>query len=415
MPAITEITFDASLKQLFAPLLRGDPVWLLHQRALEDFQQLADTLGTRGDFTLNCVPWLWSRLLDTLSGCEISACKKLKRLLVGGEELGTDLLERTFAVFPSLEVWNLYGPTEATANATACRLVPGQPVSIGTPIANCVVRVLDSQCRLVPVGISGELHIGGAGVAVGYWDRPELTQKLFITDPFNTDPAARLYKTGDRVSHSENGSLIYAGRIDRQIKLHGYRVEPGEIEAVLRTHPAVRDSRVVQTEVNGERQLVAYIEAHQAVETSTSELRKFAAQKLPAYMVPSKLVRVKELPRGLHGKIDGGALPNLPPEADANGEAAVSPRDEYEQGIASIWEAVLGTDSVGARSNFFTLGGHSLLAMQVISRIRQKFEVDLPLRAIFEAPTVEGLSRLLRDSQESAVTGRSEAIPRISR
>jgi amino acid adenylation domain-containing protein len=415
MPAITEITFDASLKQLFAPLLRGDPVWLLHYQTLEDLQQFAHILGTRGDFTLNCVPWLWSRLLDTLSSREFSARKKLKRLLVGGEELGADLLERTFAVFPLLEVWNLYGPTEATANATACRLSPGQPVSIGTPIANCVVRVLDSQSRLVPVGVSGELHIGGAGVALGYWDRPELTQKLFIADPFNTDPAARLYKTGDRVSYREDGSLTYGGRIDRQIKLHGYRIEPGEIEAVLRTHPVVTDLCVVQAQVNGEQQLVAYIEAHRGVEASLSELRKFAARNLPAYMVPSKLVRVKELPRGLHGKIDGAALLNLSSEEDANVEAAVSPRDEYEQGIASVWEAVLSIDSVGVRSNFFSLGGHSLLAMQVISRIRQKFAVDLPLRAIFEAPTVEELSRRLRDSQERAVTGRFAAIPRISR
>jgi len=415
MPAITEITFDASLKQLFAPLLRGDPVWLLPERALEDLQQLARMLGTRGDFTLNCVPWLWSRLLDILSSGDSSARGNLKRLLVGGEELTSDLLERTFSAFPSLEVWNLYGPTEGTANATACRLTPGEPVAIGSPISNHVVRVLDAHRQLVPVGIAGELYIGGAGVALGYWDRPELMRELFMADPFSRDPAARLYKTGDRVSYREDGSLTYAGRIDRQIKVHGYRIEPGEIEAVLRTHPGVRESRVVQALVHGEQQLVAYIESHGGVETSSSELRKLVARNLPSYMVPSQLVFVKELPRGLHGKIDANALPSPTSESDPNTAAVVPPRDECERGVCAIWEAVLGMETVSVRSNFFGLGGHSLLAMQVISRIRQKFAVDLPLRAIFEAPTVEELSKLLRESRATATSASGTPIPRISR
>jgi amino acid adenylation domain-containing protein len=415
MPAITEITFDASLKQLFAPLLRGDPVWLLPERALEDLQQLARMLGTRGDFTLNCVPWLWSRLLDILSSSDFSARGNLKRLLLGGEELTADLLERTFSAFPSLEVWNLYGPTEATANATACRVTHGQPVGIGSPISNHVVRVLDAHRQLVPVGIAGELYIGGAGVALGYWDRPELTQELFMADPFSRDPAARLYKTGDRVSYREDGSLTYAGRIDRQIKVHGYRIEPGEIEAVLRTHPEVRESRVVQALVHGEQQLVSYIESHRGVETSSSELRKLVARNLPSYMVPSQLVFVKELPRGLHGKIDANALPSPLSESDPNTAAVVPPRDECERGVCAIWEAVLGMETVSVRSNFFALGGHSLLAMQVISRIRQKFAVDLPLRVIFEAPTVEELSKLLKESQATATSASGTPIPRIFR
>jgi amino acid adenylation domain-containing protein len=415
MPAITEITFDASFKQLVAPLLRGDAVWLLSENALSDFQHLAFILGSQGDFTLNCVPWLWSRLLEALSGEGVVARDYLKRLLLGGEALTSDLLERTFSVFPSVEVWNLYGPTEVTANATACRLVPGQPVSIGWPIANCVVRVLDSHGRLAPVGVPGELHLGGAGVALGYWNRPELTKKMFVTDPCSADPAARLYKTGDRVFFREDGALVYTGRIDRQIKLHGFRIEPGEIEAALRSHAGVKESQVEVTTIHGEQQLVACVEAKEGVALSRAELIQMIAGTLPSYMVPSRLVVVKEIPRGTHAKVDHGAMRSLIEENVSCEEKVIAPRDEFERGICFIWEAVLSCERLSIRSNFFALGGHSLLAMQVISRICQKFAVELPLRAIFEAPTIEGLAVMVRNSQPARARSTFAAIPRLAR
>lgn len=416
LPAITKITFDASLKQLFGPLLRGDPVWLIAEGLMADLAELARMIGNRGDFALNCVPWLWNSLLETLSTGVFSATRHLKKLLVGGEEFSPELLERTFTQFPSLEVWNLYGPTETTANATAQRLYPGKEVSIGRPIANCTVRVLDAHNQLVPVGIAGELHIGGTGVASGYWRRPELTKKRFIPDPFALQAAScRLYKTGDVVRYCEDGSLIFKGRIDRQIKIHGYRVEPGEIEAVLSSHPAVRDVVVVLTPMDYGPLLVAYIEMLGRDKLSASELRLFAIESLPAYMVPSHFVSVNGIPRNAHGKIDLAALPPLRGACDGDAASSLAPRDDYERGISAIWEAVLTTSCVDVQTNFFELGGHSLLAMQVMSRIRQKFAVEVPLRALFEAPTVEALALIVRKSKENSSLDKSRNIPRLSR
>jgi amino acid adenylation domain-containing protein len=415
IPAISEITFDASLKQLFAPLLRGDPVWLVAAGVPGDLQALVQILSTQGDYTLNCVPWLWSRLLDLLEQGDSAARGKLKRLLVGGEQLSADLLERTFRAFPALEMWNLYGPTEGTANATACRLQAGQPVSIGSPVSNCIVRVLDSHRQLVPVGVPGELYIGGAGVAIGYRNRPELMEEAFIQDPFSAVGTSRLYKTGDSAFYRDDGSLVYRGRVDRQIKLHGFRIEPGEVETALCEHAMIRDAVVIEATLHGEQQLIAYLESSDGASVSLPELRTHIAQSLPRYMVPTQLIVVPKLPRGAHGKID---IHNLPDITDGNrprADTEVLPRNDEEKEIAAIWKTVLGIDNVGIRSNFFSLGGHSLLAMQVVSRLRQKFAVDLPLRTIFERPTVEELSEILREQKASAEDPRLSAIPRLTR
>jgi amino acid adenylation domain-containing protein len=415
LPATTKITFDASLKQLFAPLLRGEPVWLIPEEVVGDLGKLAHTIGQRGDFALNCVPGLWSALLDTFTTGEFESSGRLKRLLIGGEELNAELLERTFAHFPDLEIWNLYGPTEATANATAQRLYPGAANSIGRPVANSTARVLDTCGQLVPVGVVGELYIGGVCVANGYWNRPELTAERFVPNPFAERPAGRLYRTGDLVRYREDGCLVFAGRIDRQVKLRGYRIEPGEIEAELVRHPAVEQAAVVLVGIGSRARLVAYVEPRKGESTTAFALRRFAAGGLPDHMVPAHFVFLDRLPRGMHGKIDRAALPPVSEEVDEPRAAFVAPRNEYEQGIAAIWEAVLGASRVGVRTSFFELGGHSLLATQLVSRIRQAFGVEVPLRALFETPTVEALASLVGQAKKISPASGSGAIKRLTR
>jgi amino acid adenylation domain-containing protein len=415
LPATTKITFDASLKQLFAPLLRGEPVWLIPEEVVADLGEFTRAIGQRGDFALNCVPGLWSALLDTFTTGEFESSGRLKRLLIGGEELNAELLERTFAHFPDLEVWNLYGPTEATANATAQRLRPGEAISIGRPVANSAARVLDTSGQLVPVGVVGELHIGGVCVANGYWNRPELTAERFVPDRFAERPAGRLYRTGDLARYREDGSLVFAGRIDRQVKLRGYRIEPGEIEAELARHPAVEQAAVVLVGIESRARLVAYVEPRKGESTTASALRRFAAGALPDHMVPAHFVFLNRLPRGMHGKIDRAALPPVLEGVDEQRAAFVAPRNEYERGIAAIWEAVLGASRVGVQTSFFELGGHSLLATQMVSRIRQAFGVEVPLRALFETPTVEALASFVGQAKEISPASGSGAIQRLTR
>jgi len=412
LPATTKITFDASLKQLFAPLVRGDPVWLIPEEVVADLGEMARTIGLRDEFAFNCVPGLWRALLDTLSGDEFGG---LKRLLIGGEELSAELLERTFARFPKLELWNLYGPTEATANATAARLQPGGEISIGRPLPNCVARVMDQCGQPVPVGVVGELFLGGACLANGYWNRPELTAERFVPDPFAEQPESRLYRTGDLARYRDDGRLVFVGRADRQVKLRGYRIEPGEIEAALERHPAVQQAAVVLAGTDSGSRLVAYIELRKGEAATASDLRQFVAECLPDYMIPARFILLDRLPRNTHGKIDRAALPPLTEEAGEQESAFVAPRNEYEQGIAAIWEALLGAGRVGVQTSFFELGGHSLLATQVVSRIRQAFGVEVPLRALFERPTVESLAVLVGRAKETAPANGATSIQRLAR
>jgi acyl carrier protein len=251
------------------------------------------------------------------------------------------------------------------------------------------------------------------GVAMGYWGKPDMTAERFIPDPFSIED--RLYKTGDLVRYCEDGSLRFAGRIDRQIKLHGHRIEPGEIEVALARHPAVKEVSVVLVGMKGEQRLAAYVECHNGQRNLLSELRKLAAETLPAYMIPAHFVFLDRLPRGVPGKIDRTALL---PFADGHGEVRdpfVEPRDECERDIAAIWQALLGTGRVGVQQSFFELGGHSLLAMQLVSRIRQRFAVEVPLRTLFEAPTVEALAQIVKKPKRYSSKDTLPPIRRLSR
>jgi amino acid adenylation domain-containing protein len=390
MPATTKPSFDASLKQLFAPLLEGRWVWLIPEAVVADPEALLAQLPRYGDFALNCVPWMWKVLLERLESGGHRASLHLKRLLVGGEELTRSLVERTFAHLPEVELWNLYGPTEVTANATAARLAPGDPVSIGRPIGNATALILDRHGRLAPIGVPGELYVGGAGVARGYWRQPQLTAERFVANPFGE---GHLYRTGDLARWTAAGTLQFGGRLDSQVKIRGFRIELAEIESELERHPAVRQTAAAVAAIERGEQLVACIELHPGRSASSTDLRRFLRATLPDYMVPVRFVFVDALPRGPHGKVDRQRLLAIMARSDSPESGRLLTPDEER--VAGIWAAVLGVDGVRADSNFFELGGHSLLLTQVVSRLRGAFGVEVALRALFDAPTVEGCADAL--------------------
>jgi acyl-CoA synthetase (AMP-forming)/AMP-acid ligase II/acyl carrier protein len=300
----------------------------------------------------------------------------------------------------SVRLLNSYGPTEATITTTTFEISPGEDlphrISIGRPLPGRRIYVLDQNLEPVPVGVPGELHIGGAGLARGYLNQPELTAEKFISDPFSNAPGARLYKTGDLVRYLPNGNIDFLGRIDDQVKIRGFRIELGELEAVLHEHPGVRECvTVVREDTPGDKRLVAYIVASQKEAPSTSELHEFLAKKLPDYMVPSAFVMLDTLPLTPSGKIDRRALPAPDKTRPELEEAFVAPRTEVEKELARIWIEVLGLERVGIHDNFFHLGGHSLKATQVINRVHSQMGLELPLREIFESPTIAEIAETI--------------------
>jgi len=300
-------------------------------------------------------------------------------------DLANQLLER------QTEVWNLYGPTETTIWSAVAALREGDtgPVPIGRPLANTRVYVLDEDLSPVPVGVAGELYIGGVGLARGYLNRPGLTAERFVPNPFEI--GERLYRTGDMGRWQADGTLEFLGRVDHQVKVRGFRIELGEIEAALVEHPGVRQAVTVAREDEpGEKQLVAYVVAHEGWSPGAGELRAHLKQSLPDYMMPSAFVMLEALPLTPNGKVDRRALPI--PEGRLEERIYAGPRTPSEELLAAIFGDVLRLERVGVHDNFFDLGGHSLLAMRVTARARQTFGVELPLRTLFEAPTIAELA-----------------------
>ena len=394
IPMVSRLSFDASLKQVFAPLLRGDEVWILENNVVAQPAVLLRLLAQRPRVGLNCVPSLWKSILDASEFSQIALpSKSLASLFVGGEELNKELVDRTFAALPDVQIWNLYGPTETTANATAATIVPDQQVSIGRPLTNTQTYLLDQHLSPVPIGIPGELHCGGACVARGYHNRPDLTAERFLPNPFGEVPGERLYRTGDLTRYRDNGNIEFVGRIDRQVKIRGFRIELGEIEAALRKNAAVEQAVLLAREdAPGDQQLVAYIVPQRGQSLQVSELRGHLKQQLPDYMVPSAFVVLDKVPLTPNGKVDHRALP-VPDWSRRESESSyVAPRTLVEESLVGIWAEVLKKEPVGIQDNFFELGGHSLLATQVMSRVRRTFQLDIPLRVLFETPSIEGLA-----------------------
>ncbi len=391
LPLVSRLSFDAHVRQLFPPLLRGEPVWVLPEDAVADPVALLDALGSRRRVSFGGVPSLWGAVMDALDAGERPAPRGLRAVLLGGEALPAELVRRTRERFPDARIWNHYGPTEATVNTTVARVEDSARITLGRPIANARVYLLDVHGAPVPVGVAGELYVGGAGVSRGYLGRPELTAEKFVPDPFAGEPGARLYRSGDRARWLATGELEYLGRTDQQVKVRGFRVEPGEIEAALRRHPSVRDAVVdARGDGRGGLRLVGYVVAAGDAAVSAGELRAWAGGRLPEYMVPAAWVVLEHVPLSANGKVDRAALPD--PEAAVDAGERAAPRTATEEILAGIWGVVLQRERVGAGDDFFALGGHSLAATSMISRVRRAFGVEVPLRSVFEAPTLADLA-----------------------
>ncbi|HYO54438.1 non-ribosomal peptide synthetase, partial [Archangium sp.] len=392
------LAFDASVKQLIQ-LANGHALCVIPQETRGDLRRLRAYLEKHRVEVLDCTPSLLRLMLA--EGLGEPGAWAPGRVLVGGEAVD-EATWATLSRHPRIACFNVYGPTECTVDATV-RALRGAPVlpTIGRPLLNVSTYVLDERMEPTPVGVPGELYIGGAGLARGYHGRPELTAEKFVPHPFSTRPGARLYRTGDRVRYLPQGELEYLGRLDSQVKLRGFRIELGEIESALGQHPEVKQAAVlVRKDGESPERLVAYVVAREGQKAETGALRAFLEERLPEYMVPSVFMALEALPLTTHGKVDRKALP-APEASGAEERAYVAPRTPTEQLLASLWAQVLHTDKVGLHDNFFELGGHSLLATQVTSRVRSSFGVELPLRALFEAPTLEALaSRLDSASRE---------------
>ncbi|HEV2735383.1 MAG TPA: amino acid adenylation domain-containing protein, partial [Longimicrobiaceae bacterium] len=375
--------FDASLTDLFTPLCSGGALVVAPRGTLVPGPELVEFLDRHRVTHAKFTPSFLAAMPD-------AELPHLREVMSGSEACTAEVVARWA---PGRRFVNGYGPTETSVRVTAVECTDGSRVPpIGRPVANARLYVLDARGEPAPVGVPGELHIGGVGVARGYLGRPELTADRFVPDPFSPAPGARMYRSGDRVRWRADGGLDFVGRVDFQVKIRGFRVEPGEVEAALLEHPSLADAAVVARDgAGGVKRLVAYVVAGQGrTAAPAGELREFLRGRLPEYMVPGAFVALDALPLTSRGKTDRAALPE--PEA-ADGEGGrLAPATPTEEMLAGIFAEVLGVERVGARDGFFDLGGHSLLATRVASRVRGAFGVELPLRALFEAPTVTALS-----------------------
>jgi len=377
--AETPLSFDIAGLELYLPLCAGARVKLVNRTESIDAFQLARRISEDATF-VQATPATWQMVLD--SGWKNT--RELK-ILCGGEALTVELARRLME--QSSQVWNMYGPTETTVWSLMQPLRPDDDrVLIGRPIANTEIYVLDENMLCQPVGIAGELYIAGAGLARGYWRRSDLTAEKFVPDPFSNSGGERMYRTGDRVRWRLGGSLEFLGRIDDQVKVRGHRIELGEIESVLGECPLVRQAAVVCREYQpGEKRVVAYVVAHDGMEPSTPELMKFARKSLLEHMIPSATVWLDELPMTPNRKIDRKSLPKPQPVSESSYTA---PRSREEEILQSVWSELLKRERIGVTENFFELGGHSLLAVQLVTRLRALYQVELPLRVIFDCPTI---------------------------
>jgi amino acid adenylation domain-containing protein len=386
-------SFDVSVRIFFEPLTVGAKLILARSDRQHDSAYIVRLIS---EWKITAATFTPSMLQVFLNEQGVENCNCLRRVNTGGEVLPFELQERFFACLDA-DLYVGYGPTEATIGVTnwVCKRESSRfTVPIGRPIANTQIYILDCYLQPVPIGMAGEIHIGGVCLARGYFNRNELTAKKFIPNPFSPDPKDRLYKTGDLARYRPDGNIEFLGRKDNQIKIRGFRIELGEIEAVLREHPTVREAVVLAREDKpGDKRLVAYIVPYEKPKPTMSELQMFLKENLPDYMIPSVFLRLNTLPLTFSGKVDRRALP-IPDYFRLEERGTyIAPRNEVEKAIAAIWQKLLGSDKVGIHDNFFELGGHSLLATQLISRLRDTLNVELPVRNIFDTPTVAGLAK----------------------
>ncbi|HKD03123.1 MAG TPA: amino acid adenylation domain-containing protein [Terriglobales bacterium] len=406
--AVTTLSFDIAGLELYLPLVSGAKIALAFREEAADGEQLLKRLQASKATLMQATPATWRMLLE--AGWQGTPSL---RVLCGGEALPPDLANQLLP--RCAQLWNMYGPTETTIWSTLYRVK--SPLAcvapIGRPVANTALYVLDAQRQPVPIGAAGELYIGGDGVARGYLNHPELTAERFVPDPFRHFEGSRLYRTGDLARYLPDGNLEYLGRTDFQVKVRGFRIELGEIEAALSQHSCVQQAVVtVREDIPGDQRLVGYIVPTKGDNPATGELRSFLRESLPEYMVPGIFVALDSLPLTPNGKINRKALP--PPQAVVEEDLAL-PRTEIEKAIAEIWEGVLHISEIGIHSNFFELGGHSLLATQVVSRIQNRLGAHVPLRSLFEHPTISELAKEISMPKAPDTRVRELNIPQLPR
>ncbi len=412
---LSSFSFDSSVAGLFWTLCQGGKLVIPEESDHQDPAYLLDLCERHAVSHLLCLPALYRLLLEQAN----SRLASLKTAIVAGEKCPVELVHNHYAALAGVPLFNEYGPTEAAVWSSVYECRPGadrENLPIGRPIANTRIYLLDSGLQPVPPGVAGELYIGGGGVTRGYLNHPELTAERFIPDPFSGERGARLYRTGDLARYLATGDLEFLGRKDFQIKLRGRRIELTEIEAALAEHPSVQQAAVLMREdAQRNGQLIAHIAQRAGMEAGGRELRDYLKTRLPEYMLPAGFVMLDSLPLTPSGKIDRRALELHAPARPQSPCEYRAPQTALEKVVAGIFSEVLGAARVGACDNFFELGGHSLLGTQVVSRIREVFQIQMPLRRIFEEPTVSGLAQaLLRDPEQARIQRMAELLVQFS-
>ena len=414
---VSTIGADLGNTCIYPALISGGCLHVISHDVSTDALRFARYTSQYPIDVLKIVP---SHLQALLHAAEAKQVLPRKYLILGGETLTPKLRESIAGLGGSCEVLNHYGPTETTVGSLTLRLAeydwksaPATSIPIGRPIANTQVYILDTLLQPVPVGVIGELSIAGDGVTAGYLNQPERTAERFVPNPFAEDANAKMYRTGDLARYLADGNIEFLGRGDDQVKIRGFRIELGEIESLLAKHAGVKQVIVLAKEdEQGEKRLLAYVVADREQNNSPEELRAHLKEQLPEFMVPSAVLLLPKLPLTANGKIDRQALPE--PEA-VESKAYVAPQTETEEGIAKIWIEVLHRERISTDDNFFDLGGHSLLATRVISRVREQFQVELPIRAMFESPTISGVALAIVNAGKSTLVAKEPAIVRVSR
>jgi amino acid adenylation domain-containing protein len=406
----TPITFDAAGRELFPILISGGTLVITEPSGHRDCRYLAEIIQREQISIFHCVPSLLRLIVEEPAFKDASS---MRAVMCGGEALSPQTIKR-FQSRIGAKLYNVYGPTETIIDSTYWPVAESgdqSNVSIGRPIPNAQVYILDDLLRRVPIGVSGYLYIGGIGLARGYVGRSDLTGDKFVPDPFSGRLGARLYKTGDLARYRADGNIEYLGRGDHQVKIRGFRIELGEIEGTLARHPAVHEAIVLVLEdESGDKRLLAYVTANEEIHPTASELRTFLKDRLPEHMMPAAFIVLDSFPLNANGKVDRRALPAPDSQRPELDEAFVACRTPTEELLAEIWAHVLGVQRVGIHDNFFQLGGHSLLATQVVSRIREAFKVEMPLRDLFESPTVAGLAEKI-DARGGATLQAPPIVP----
>jgi amino acid adenylation domain-containing protein len=396
----TPVTFDVSVWELFWPLTAGAQLVVARPEAHRDSRYLTNAVEAHGITIIGFSPPMLQAFMQDLEAHKV---RSLRHVFCGGQELPASLAQRFLELLPNVQLHNMYGPTEASVGVVSYGCFRGDPsllIPIGRPIANTQIYILDAHGEPVPIGVAGEIHIGGAGVGRGYLNRPELTAERFVADPFSSMPQARMYRTGDLGRWRSDGNIEFLGRTDFQVKIRGFRVELGEIEAQLLRCAGVREAVAVAREDEpGEKRLVAYVTAQAGVELAVAQLRSELSSALPEYMIPSAFVRLEALPLTRHGKLDRNGLP-LPDAAAYMVRGYEAPEGETEQRLARIWADLLQLERVGREDNFFELGGHSLAALRLMARVGGVFGVQIGVAALFAAPTLRQFARRLSESEQ---------------